>query len=82
MPSCIRDEISLHAASVSPSFPSTLSYARKRNGLLAMVLLRAMQFPALGWTTAAILSGPIAAGDAHGTLLGAAGLLLRSCARR
>ena len=56
-------------------FAFTKPYARKRNGLVAMVVLRAMQFPALGWSTAALLSGPIAARDAHGTWLGVAGLL-------
>lgn len=55
-------------------FAFTQPYARKRNGLIAMVLLRALQFPALGWATAAVLSGPIAARDATGTLLGVLGL--------
>lgn len=62
-------------------FAFTRPYARKRNWLILMVTLRALQFPALGWSTAAILSGPIAARDAHGTLLGVAGfaVLVVSC---
>jgi ATP-binding cassette subfamily B protein len=55
-------------------FEFTRPYARKRNGLIAMVVLRALQFPALGWTTAAVISGPVAARDASGTLFGALGL--------
>ncbi|MET0389685.1 MAG: ABC transporter ATP-binding protein [Polyangiales bacterium] len=59
----------------------TKPYARTRNWLIAMVVIRAMQFPALGWTTAAILSGPIARRDAAGTGLGVIGLcaLVISC---
>jgi ATP-binding cassette subfamily B protein len=53
----------------------TKPYARKRNWLVLMVVLRALQFPALGWATAAILGGPIAARDAHGTLIALAGLV-------
>jgi ATP-binding cassette subfamily B protein len=53
----------------------TKPYARKRNWLGLMVVLRAIQFPALGWATAAILSGPIAAQDPRGTLLGVSGLI-------
>lgn len=53
----------------------TRPYARKRNWLCLLVVLRALQIPALGWCTAAILSGPIAARDAQGTLWAAAGYL-------
>ena len=53
----------------------TKPYARKRNWLVLMVVLRALQFPALGWATAAILSGPIAALDARGALLAVGGLI-------
>lgn len=57
-------------------FAFTAPHARKRNWLFVMVCLRALQFPALGWATAAILSGPIASRDARGTLLGLCGLAL------
>lgn len=42
-------------------------YARYRNILIALVLMRSMLLPTLGWTTAAILNGPITsiAGRAH-----------------
>lgn len=70
------DQRALDPQIIKRLFAYTKPYARKRNGLLIMVLLRAVQFPALGWTTAAILSGPIAARDAHGTMLGALGLAL------
>lgn len=50
-------------------FAATRPYARKRNWLTLCVLLRAAQFPALGWLTAATLSGPIAAHDARATAL-------------
>ena len=39
---------------------STRPHARKRNGLLVMVLIRAVQLPALTWIVAAIIKGPIA----------------------
>jgi ATP-binding cassette subfamily B protein len=51
----------------------TRPHARKRNQLLALVVLRAAQFPAIGWSTAALISGPIAAHDVPGTLLGLLG---------
>ena len=68
------DQRALDLNIVKRLFAYTQPYARKRNGLIVMVLLRALQFPALGWTTAAVLSGPVAARDADGTLLGALGL--------
>ena len=42
-------------------------YARYRNILIALVLMRSMLLPTLGWITAAILNGPITsiAGQAH-----------------
>jgi len=53
----------------------TKPYARKRNVLIVLVALRAIQFPALGWAIAAIISGPIAARDEHGTLVAVSWLL-------
>jgi ATP-binding cassette subfamily B protein len=41
----------------------TRPHARKRNLLYALVLLRSVQYPAMGWATAAMLSGPIARRD-------------------
>ncbi|MET0342368.1 MAG: ABC transporter ATP-binding protein [Polyangiales bacterium] len=55
-------------------------YARKRNLLVLMVVLRGIQFPALGWATAALISGPIAAHDLPALWrgLGAIALLIAS----
>jgi ATP-binding cassette subfamily B protein len=50
----------------------TRPYAKKRNLLFALVLVRAIQLPALGWVVGLVLSGPIAHQDAAGTFLGAA----------
>ena len=51
-------------------------YARKRNWLLAMVLLRAIQLPAVVWATAAIIKGPIQSGDVHGMIVGTVAFML------
>jgi ATP-binding cassette subfamily B protein len=53
-------------------FAYSRPYARQRNLLLGLVVLRAAQLPALGWLVAKVLSGPIAHHDRHGTLLGVA----------
>lgn len=57
-------------------FSYTKPYARLRNGLLALVILRALQTPTVIWAIAAVISGPIARQDVRGTLLGVAGFLL------
>lgn len=51
----------------------TRPYARKRNWLIVMVLIRAVQLPALAWTLAAVLNGPVLGKDWHGILWGALG---------
>jgi ATP-binding cassette subfamily B protein len=48
-------------------------YPRLRNGLTALVLLRAIQLPLIGWTVGAIINGPVSNGDIKGTMLGALG---------
>lgn len=63
----------LDFALVRRLFTYTRPYALKRNILLVLVSLRALQLPALGWVVAAVLSGPIARQDPHGTLLGVLG---------
>jgi ATP-binding cassette subfamily B protein len=50
-------------------------YRGKRNWLIALTLLRAVQLPALGWAMGAVINGPIARGDVAGTWWGAAGFL-------
>ena len=47
----------------------------KRNALIACVLLRGMQLPALSWILAAVIYGPISDRDFRGTLWGAGGFL-------
>ena len=51
----------------------TRPYAGKRNLLFALVLLRAVQLPALGWVVGAVLSGPIARQDRAATVWGVLG---------
>src|SRR5438445_1374906 len=51
-------------------FSYTRPYARKRNWLFLMVVLRSIQMPALTWLVAAIIRGPIATGDMHGVVVG------------
>ncbi len=56
-------------------FGYTKPYARLRNWLLVLVGLRSLQLPLIAWTTAAVISGPIARHDVRGTVLGAVGYL-------
>jgi ATP-binding cassette subfamily B protein len=52
-------------------------YSAKRNVLLGLVLLRAMQLPALAWAIGAVINGPITQGDAFGSIvLASLGVLL------
>jgi ATP-binding cassette subfamily B protein len=65
----------LDFAIVRRLFGYTQPYARKRNALFVLTMLRAIQLPMMGWIPAAIISGPIAHHDPHGTLLGVMGFL-------
>jgi ATP-binding cassette subfamily B protein len=56
----------LEAGLIKRIFAYTRPHARQRNLLLAIVLVRSVQLPALGWTVAKILSGPIAHHDGRG----------------
>jgi ATP-binding cassette, subfamily B, bacterial len=56
-------------------FGYTKPYARLRNSLLGLVALRSVQLPLVAWTTAAIISGPIARLDVRGTVAGVTGYL-------
>lgn len=49
----------------------TAPYARRRNVLLGLVGVRAIQLPLIGWVTAAVISGPVARHDARGIAWGA-----------
>jgi ATP-binding cassette, subfamily B, bacterial len=53
----------------------TKPYARLRNSLVGLVVLRSFQLPLIAWTTAAVISGPIARHDVRGTVLGVVGYL-------
>jgi len=54
----------------------TRPYRGLRNWLLFCVILRSIQLPALIWTVAAVINGPIARDDARGVIWGAAGFAL------
>lgn len=49
----------------------TRPYARQRNWLLLTVIIRSVQLPALTWTLAAVINGPIQRRDVHGVFWGA-----------
>ncbi len=51
----------------------TRPFARKRNWLIVLTLLRASQLPALAWLSALIISGPIAGGHSSALLWWVAG---------
>jgi ATP-binding cassette subfamily B protein len=63
----------LDAGLIRRLYQCTHPYARRRNLLLVLVVLRSIQLPALGWVVASVLSGPIAHHDGRGTLLGVLG---------
>jgi len=50
----------------------TRPYARKRNAIFALTVLRSIQKPALAWAIAAVINGPITSGDYAGVVWGAA----------
>ena len=54
-------------------FRYTRPHARIRNWLTLLVIVRAIQLPFLAWAIGAVINGPIAHGDARGTLAGALG---------
>ncbi|HEY0707811.1 MAG TPA: ABC transporter ATP-binding protein [Polyangia bacterium] len=65
----------LDLAIIKRLYGYTKPYAWKRNLLVVLVLIRALQIPALGWVVGAILSGPIARRDGVGTFLASLGFL-------
>jgi ABC-type multidrug transport system fused ATPase/permease subunit len=56
-------------------FACTKPYARLRNALFVLVVLRAIQLPIVTWAIAKVISGPIAAHDAEGSALGVLGFI-------
>lgn len=69
------DQRPLDARIVRRLFAYTRPHARLRNWLFFLVVARSIQLPLLTWATARLISGPIAARDARGTLLGVLGFL-------
>ncbi|XXT20300.1 ABC transporter ATP-binding protein [Sorangium sp. So ce429] len=54
----------------------TRPYARKRNVLFVLVVVRSIQLPLLAWGVGAIISGPVARRDVRATLLSVLGFAL------
>jgi ATP-binding cassette subfamily B protein len=50
-------------------------YAAKRNWLVVLVIIRSIQLPALMWVVAAVIKGPITAGDVPGVIAGMFGFM-------
>ncbi len=81
LPPPSRDEES--AASTRPLslslirrlFAYTRPYTSRRNLLLLLVIIRAVQLPLLAWAVGAVVNGPIADHDPAGILWGTAGFL-------
>ncbi|HEX6766661.1 MAG TPA: ABC transporter ATP-binding protein, partial [Polyangiaceae bacterium] len=69
------DQRPLSLGIISRLYGYTLPHARLRNRLLSLVLLRALQLPAITWATARVISGPVARRDVQGTLVGVLGFL-------
>ncbi len=55
---------------------ATNAYGSKRFWLLASVVARAIQLPALTWVLASVIRGPVANHDVNGVLIGSAGFAL------
>jgi ATP-binding cassette subfamily B protein len=69
------DQKPLDFAIVRRIYDYTRPYARLRNGLFALVLLRSIQLPLVTWSIAKVISGPIARHDVRGIGLGVLGYL-------
>jgi ATP-binding cassette subfamily B protein len=51
-------------------FSYTKPYVTKRNWLIVLVIIRSIQLPALTWVIAAVIKGPITAGNVYGVIEG------------
>jgi ATP-binding cassette subfamily B protein len=70
-----REQRPLDLGIIRRLFRYTRPYARTRNAVLALVVLRAVQLPLGAWAIGRIIGGPIARGSAAGTAWGVAGFL-------
>src|SRR5262245_26300952 len=61
----------LELALIRRLFSFTKPYAAKRNWLVFLVIVRAIQLPALTWIIAAAIKGPITDGNVTGVVWGA-----------
>lgn len=64
------DERPLDWVTIRRLFGFTAPLSKTRNTLFVLVLIRAVQLPALSWAIAKVISGPIAHHDVSGTLWG------------
>ena len=71
----MTDQRPLDLGIICRLFGYTRRYARLRNTLSSLVVLRAIQLPVQTWAMAHVLSGAIAHRDAAGTLAGVLGFL-------
>jgi ATP-binding cassette subfamily B protein len=69
------DQKPLDFAIVRRLYGYTKPYARLRNGLFGLVVLRSIQTPLVTWSIAKVISGPIAQHDVRGVVLGAIGYM-------
>jgi ATP-binding cassette subfamily B protein len=69
------DQRPLDLGLITRLFHYTRPHARTRNWLFIMVAIRSFQLPALTWAIAAIIKGPISAGDASATMWSVAGFV-------
>jgi ATP-binding cassette subfamily B protein len=71
----VTDQRPLDLGIIRRLYGYTRRYARIRNTLSFLVVLRAIQLPFQTWAMARVLSGPIAHRDAGGTIAGVVGFL-------
>jgi ABC-type multidrug transport system fused ATPase/permease subunit len=69
------DQKPLDFAIVRRIYGYTEPYRGLRNALCGLVILRSVQLPLITWTTAKVISGPIAHHDLRGTVLGVGAFL-------
>ena len=71
----VTNQRPLELALIWRMFRYTKPHARRRNYLLALVVLRSIQLPLLAWTIGSVINGPITHHNTRGVMWGAAGYL-------